>query len=207
MDTLRLSVNELPPEVVPASKDASDAATLDTTGPAPPAPDAAGPDALASLRMRPRFEGVVDAPAEEVQARLRRAVEAQDRFRGRVYDTSAVLKVSEEERHFWSPQLHLSMEPSGTRTEVLGLFSPHPTVWSAFLAAYLAIAFSGIMGVTIGASQWLLDTTPWALWAGPASIVLTVAVYLAARLGRRLGHGQTLDLYRFVKEALPLTRS
>ncbi|MDV7396410.1 hypothetical protein RZS08_33760, partial [Arthrospira platensis SPKY1] len=38
------------------------------------------------------------------------------------------LKVRPEERHFWSPELHLSLEAHEEGTQVTGLYGPHPVV-------------------------------------------------------------------------------
>lgn len=164
----------------------------------------ATPESGPDLRMRPRFTGMATVTPMEFREALEDALSRSDNFRGSVFDTSAVVKVAERDRHFWSPQLHLALEsadPPGSF--IRGRFSPHPTVWSGFLALYLAIAFSGIIGVIFGASQWTLGTPPTGFIAGPAAIFLTVIVYLAARIGRRLGRDQMTRLRQFLLDSTP----
>ncbi|MBO6574989.1 MAG: hypothetical protein JJ896_06230 [Rhodothermales bacterium] len=156
---------------------------------------------MADLSMRPRIEGHASGSLDSFLGALNRGLSDSSSFVGTTYEKSAVIKIREQERHFWSPQLHLSLESDGDEVEILGLFSPHPTVWSAFMAAYMALAFLGIMGVTIGASQYLLGNPPFALWAGPAALLLGMAVYLAARFGRSLGSDQMRAQLTFLREA------
>ncbi|MFT5142653.1 MAG: hypothetical protein ACI84D_001269, partial [Thalassolituus oleivorans] len=101
--------------------------------------------------------------------------------------------------------MHLSIENEGDQIEVFGRFSPHPTIWSAFLAMYLAIAFAGLMGVVFGYSQWILGLYTTGLWSGPIAIFLTSLVYLAARIGRRLGEDQMRELSDFLTHATGLS--
>ncbi|NNE69193.1 MAG: hypothetical protein HKN29_02390 [Rhodothermales bacterium] len=162
------------------------------------------------LRMRPRFVGHAPGLPADYLAALDAALAETADFHGSTFDTSAVVKVAERNRHFWSPQLHLALEPKtdspepGTDTVVRGRFSPHPTVWSGFLALYLAIAFSGIVGVIFGASQWTLGVSPTGFLAGPTAILLTALVYAAARVGRRLGRNQMAQLRAFLQSSTPL---
>jgi hypothetical protein len=151
--------------------------------------------------MRPRFSGRAPHGRSRFQALLQDSLDASDGIRGVTYESSAVLKVAERDRHFWSPQLHLALEGDEDQITIHGRFSPHPTVWSGFLALYLAIAFSGIIGVIFGTSQWTLGVTPTGLIAGPTAIALTGLVYLAARTGRRLGRDQMRELSIFLADA------
>ena len=157
---------------------------------------------LGDLRMRPRFRGHAPHDRSRAQVLLQNAIDDSTGVRGTTYEFSAVLKVAEEDRHFWSPQLHLSLDDGEDQTLIHGRFSPHPTVWSGFLALYLAIAFGGLIGVIFGLSQWTLGVTPTALLAGPAAIVLSAVVYLAARTGRRLGRDQMAELSTFLVDAI-----
>jgi hypothetical protein len=154
------------------------------------------------LRMRPRFKRVLSISPDQVLRLLSDALESTRVVSGRVYRRSAVFKVPAEVRHFWSPQLHLAVESHDGEAEIVGRFSPHPTVWSFFIALYVAIAFGGTMGVTFGFSQWTLGTNPYALWAGPVAITLAVLVYVAARVGQHLGRDQMNLLFEFLGTTL-----
>lgn len=158
---------------------------------------------MADIRLRPRFRQEAPCPPGQVLRVLGDAVRREDApFEGTLFDTSAVLRVLPDDRHFWSPHLEVSVESTPNGSVVHGLFGPHPTVWSMFVGLYVAIGFVAAMGVAYGGAQWILGQAPWAFWAAPAGAVLAVLVWLAGRTGRRLGHAQVLMLYEFVQDRL-----
>lgn len=159
---------------------------------------------MADIRLRPRFRRVVRCPARVVLVSLRDAMERPDgEIRGRVFDTSALVKLPESEIRFWSPQLQLSVEQDETGSTVVhGIFGPHPTVWSSFVALYVAAGFIGSMGLLFASAQWMLDRPMTALWAVPGALLLGAAGYVIARTGRLLGAQQTGVLYDFVDRTL-----
>ena len=160
---------------------------------------------MASLRMRPRFTRTVSMLPNQVTDRLRTALKDPGATCiGRVYERHAMLQIPHNERHYWSPQLSLSMEKEGSETRIHGLFAPRPAVWSMFIALYVFIGFSGVMGVIFGWSQWSIGQQAMALWAGPLAILLALGVYGLARVGQRLGYQQMIQLRDFTDQALKL---
>jgi len=175
---------------------------------------------MTDLRLRPRFRLVSPCDAGALLEALKRRLSSPGiAVRGVVYHSSCVLKVPEEAAHYWSPQLHVSIDPAGlesesTRTDevpagaetgpghtvVHGIYGPRPAVWSMFVALYVAVGFAGTMGVIFGYSQALLGETASAYWAGPIAIVLCLVIYLVARQGRRLGRAQMVLLRSFFDE-------
>jgi hypothetical protein len=99
----------------------------------------------------------------------------------------AHLKIPENERHYWSPQLTLQVEKRGDGSYIRGLYGPNPTVWTMFVFFYTLFAVIGLIGTIFGLSQLQLGYPAWALWALPISLVAIAALYLAARRGQRIG--------------------
>lgn len=159
---------------------------------------------MADVRLRPRFRRVVQCSPHEFLQSLREIVERPGSgIRGRVFESSAVLKVSEEQTRFWSPQLQLSIDPDGHGgCCVHGLFGPHPTIWSLFVALYVAAAFIGTMGLLFTSAEWMIGSPLRALWAVPGAAILALVGYAVARTGRRLGRVQTNFLYDEVEKLL-----
>jgi hypothetical protein len=158
---------------------------------------------MPDIRLRPRFRRPVRCSPRAVLGAIGRAVGGPGApVAGTVFESSAVLKVLPDRQHFWSPQLQLSVEADGDGAEVHGLFGPHPTVWSLFIAAYVAIGFLGSMGVTFGFAQWTMGRVPWALWSAPLAAALALAVWIVGRAGRRLGMEQVRELFAFVEATL-----
>lgn len=154
---------------------------------------------MADVRMRPRFRRAVPCDPDAVLASIAELVgDPHSAIEGRVFDSSAVLRPESSSLRFWSPQLQLSVdrrESEGEGTLVLGLFGPHPTIWSLFVALYVAAGFLGTMGALFGYAQWILDRPATALWTVPAAGALAAMTYVVARTGRRLGSDQTRLLY------------
>ena len=159
---------------------------------------------MSQLRLRPRFVTTTHIDPNEVLERLQAALQdSSGPVTGQVFTSSVVLRITPEAVHFWSPRLELSVDPHlGGGSVVHGLFGPRPSIWSFFMALYAATAFLGSMGVIYGWSDWSLGGTGHALWAGPAALVSAGVIYVAGRLGRRLGMDQMRLLKRFMEDAL-----
>ena len=159
---------------------------------------------MADVRMRPRFRREVPCDSDAVIASLAELLESPESgVEGRLFGTSALLKLEASQVRFWSPQLQLSVEATDRgRCLVYGIFGPHSTIWSLFLALYVASGFIGTMGALFAYSQWILETAARAIWAVPAAVVLAAATYAVARIGRFLGGEQTRFLYAAVESRL-----
>ncbi len=169
--------------------------------------------AMTDVRLRPRFEFVTPVEPNDVLRRLQRVLGGGTGTRqapggactatGRVFASSAVLKIPSDQVHFWSPQLEISVDPHLPEGSVVrGLFGPRPAIWSLFVALYVGIAFAGGMGVIYGYAQWSLGAAGHALWSGPAALAASLLVYLVARHGRQLGMQQMRQLRAALDEAL-----
>lgn len=159
---------------------------------------------MTDLRLRPRFEFVVAIEPNDALRRLDTILkDPSSRVSGTVFTSSAVLKVPPDEVHFWSPQLQVSIDPHLPSGAVIrGLFGPQPTIWSLFVALYVAIGFLGSMGVVYGYADWTLGGSGMALWCGPIAAVAALMVYISARTGRRLGVPQMHLLRNALDKAL-----
>jgi len=160
---------------------------------------------MAELELRPRFILVTTVEPNDVLRRLAAALrDRRATVAGRVFTSSAVLRMKPSATHFWSPQLQVSIDPhlpSGGSL-VTGLFGPRPAVWALFVALYVAIGFATAMGLIFGYSQIMLGQPGTALWAGPLGLVLAGIVYIVGRTGRRLGTAQMHQLREFLETAL-----
>jgi hypothetical protein len=154
--------------------------------------------------MRPRFVFQTTCPHAAVLDRLRARLKAPDApCTGATYPNHALLKIHAAEQHFWSPQLSLDFEPlpDGT-TRVRGLFGPHPSVWTLFMATYAVLAFAGLGALLYGYATWSLGQGAAALWGAPVALALGGLVYLLALVGQHLGYDQMEMQRRFIEDAL-----
>lgn len=157
-----------------------------------------------SFGIRPRFSLALDLGVEEAQAKIIREVErGDDLCEVKTYPGYMCLRIPESDRHFWSPRLTVSFDQiEGGKTRVVGIYGPNANVWSLFLFGYLILGslslFSGILGFV----QASLNGPAWGLWIFGGMLGATVALYLMARFGQKLGSAQTSRLHQIVESAM-----
>lgn len=153
--------------------------------------------------MRPRFE-VALSPAEGgVLHELRGALAAPTPpCLGIVEGRHAELRVLLADEHVFSPVLSLTLEQRPEGTVLKGRFSPHPNVWTCFMAIYGLLLMTATGGAMYGISQWMIQQTPWALLVVPAALLAFGLVFGASFIGQGLGAEQMYVLRRIVDEAL-----
>ncbi len=155
---------------------------------------------MADIRMRPQFDFTVSCDYSQSFQRLSDALEKSDDVSGTVFADSAILKIPAHETHLWTPQLKVSVEKSPTGgCTIHGLIGPRPSIWSLFMASYVAWAFIIMMSLVFGSSQAMLSQSAWAFWGAPIGILGSVLTYVTARIGRRIGRPQSRRLKAFLE--------
>ena len=159
--------------------------------------------------MRPRLE-IELAPGERAPLLAQMIEELRDPdcpAQGRVRGDVVELTTCARKCHVWSPRLTLHVEASDAGGALLrGRFSPHPNVWTGFMALYGTLGLLGTFGLMFGISQWWLDMTPWGLLAVPLSLLLMAFAYGAAFIGQGLGADEMYMLRSFLDGALRAIR-
>lgn len=155
---------------------------------------------MSSFRVRPRFNETLALSQEEFKSSIEEALKEEDGVTGSVSDTYCVLKIPVAERHYWSPQLTLTLEEEeehNLRLRVRGLYGPKPSVWAAFFMSYAAIGILILFIGVIGMSQALLDKPAPILWAVPALALVALILYLVAQSGQKVGAEQMFRIHHF----------
>jgi hypothetical protein len=141
--------------------------------------------------MRPRFEFQLPVTRErwlgELRAQLKRDA---DTLGGQVFRKHAVVEMRDNKRTLWSPYLNLEVEDEPDGSVVRGRFSPHPNVWTMFMAVYVLLALVALGGLSYGLVQYTLGQPPWSLLVAPAAVALFGFVYGATLIGQGLGAEQ-----------------
>ncbi len=157
----------------------------------------------APLRMRPRFRKEIPLSADEIKKRIENSLrDNQGKCHGEIVQNHVILRIPQEQQHYWSPQLTLQLEEENGKTFMRGLFGPKPAIWTMFVFFYSAIGFLTLMGLMFGLSQWMLKMEPWGLWFVPAGLALLLLLYIASRIGQGLGREQMHQLQDFLDETL-----
>ncbi|WP_338392083.1 hypothetical protein [Fulvitalea axinellae] len=126
---------------------------------------------------------------------------SEKRCVGIVNDNYIVLKVPLEDRHFWSPQLSLTLTEDNGETLIKGRYGPKPSVWTLFAFGYAALGILTLFIGMYGLSTWSLGMDSSALWWIPALVGLAVLLYLSAQAGQKIGAEQMFTLHHFFEDA------
>ncbi|OEK02782.1 hypothetical protein BFP97_15160 [Roseivirga sp. 4D4] len=158
---------------------------------------------MSSLRIRPRFKESVPENVESFKNRIQTALDAENEFSGLVSDQYCVIKIRPEERHYWSPQLTLTLEEnSEDDLEVRGLYGPKPSVWAVFFMSYAALGILSLFAGVFGLSQLMLDKPAPILWAIPIMAAVALGLYLIAQAGQKVGAEQMFRIHHFYEQVI-----
>lgn len=157
---------------------------------------------MTSFRVRPRFKIAIEGDPNQLTQRFK-----QCPFGDCVIESVpgyVTLKVNQEDRHFWSPQLSLVLEESedGNGTEVNGLYGPNGNVWTLFAFGYMALGILITFISIIGFSQRSLGMECKILWTLPFLIGGLVILYFISQFGQKLGAEQMFTLHHAVERIL-----
>lgn len=153
--------------------------------------------------MRPGFERVVPKTPAQTLQQLHDTLEQPDGpYTGSILGRHVRLRIREDHRTFWTPQLDVEVEAHEDGALVRGLFGPHPDIWTFFIATYAVMTFCGITGLLFGLVQWSLGWPAWALWSAPAALLMIGSVYAVALIGQRLGYDQMIQLRTFLDQSV-----
>lgn len=168
---------------------------------------------MSTVRMRPTF--FLDSPkaAEETMLCIKRAFvdsvetnpptdSSNADYQGQFAGDHAMISIVESKRHFWSPWMHLEIRERESGRIVFGRFSPHPSIWTGFMFAYLAIAVIVFFATMFGISQQLSAQTPWAYYVIPGGGLLAIILWFAAKTGQNLAQQEMRQMKAKVEACL-----
>jgi hypothetical protein len=107
-----------------------------------------------------------------------------------------VLTVPAAARHFWSPWLTIDVAPHDGGAHLFARFSPHPSVWTAFVLGYLALGSITAVALAIAGSGLMVRGVDlsWALWGASACAIGMAAMWWVSQLGQRIARAQMVAL-------------
>ncbi len=158
---------------------------------------------MTSFRIRPRFRQHRNEKPEEIVNFLRKKIESnKDQFTGIIMEDHITIKINARNRHFWSPQLNLSLETAQDVTVIRGLYGPNPTVWAIFFFGYASLGIIVVIAGMLLLSQYMLGMEKKFWWVIPACIISAIVIYLIAQMGQKIGASQMFDLHHFYEETI-----
>lgn len=161
---------------------------------------------LPPYRIRPRFQIESPLSPEEVISKLKKGLQAPGAVcDGHAGPGFATLTILTSERHYWSPQLTLSVEKlDGGGSLIRGLYGPAPAVWTMFVFFYSLVGFATAAVLITGLSYLSLGMSGAILWWALVLGIILLSLYLVSYFGQRLGHSQMEVLHSFLEEKLGL---
>ena len=158
---------------------------------------------MSGFGLRPSFSHVLDCDPEEARSRIVAAAELDPRCEVKTFPGFVCLRVPPDERRFWSPRLHVSLQAHGDGgTQVHGTYGPNASMWSSFLYGYLLIGSVGLFSGILGCCQSSLDMPAWGLWIFWTMCAAAIAMYGIGRTGRKLASAQTQTLHHIYQQAV-----
>ncbi len=152
--------------------------------------------------MRPTFEVPVTGDGRQIMEHLNTKLQhPHARFTGQVLKRHAYLQVPRDQRSMLSPYLNLKLRVVDDRVVLAGRFTPHPAVWTGFMAVFGVLAMIGLAGLMYGWAQTMVDEYPWGFWVAPACAAVIGFVYGASVIGQGLTSSEMHDLRSFVERS------
>lgn len=150
--------------------------------------------------IRPRFKLVIDKPEEECIEQLKKVANEDKTARVKVILNQVHILIPAEERHYWTPELHITFDTDEAYEGTLlrCLIGPRQTVWAMFAFFYAAIAIATMFLLMFGFSQWQIGETPYLMYGGVAGIVFLPSLYTVALIGQRKGRDEMLHLVSYL---------
>lgn len=138
-------------------------------------------------RMKPKFIIPLNEQGDRVLLRLDKLIRSgKFPVTGSVLKQHAFVQIPRENRSLLSPYLNLTIKKVDGQCYLMGRFSPHPHVWTGFMAIYGFLIFLGMCGLVYGWAQQTIGESAVAMWLFPASLLACAFVYGAAVIGQGL---------------------
>ena len=159
---------------------------------------------MSDVKFRPRFRIETTLEEEEVAEIIKKKLKENNpyRFKSTLVKDHLILKINKEDRHFWSPQMDVSLsknyEFSGTLIRCL--LAPEAAVWTMFMFFYSASGFGAFIGIMIAMSQWTLERDMWGLWLAFVSALLGIVLFFIAQFGKGISKDQMKLLKAFITD-------
>ena len=159
---------------------------------------------MSTIKFRPRFSIESHLSADQAELVLREKYQSYRKlgFEGVQIKGHLTLMMPRKIRHYWSPQLSVSVSEveDGPGSVIRCLLSPAPAVWTLFMFFYGVSGFLILVGLLLASSQYSLKYEMWGLWVAFAGAMLGVAMFAIAQVGKGISKEEMKVLRAFVEE-------
>lgn len=162
--------------------------------------------AIVEFRIRPRFETTSNKSVEEISRKMKQMLDDENApCEGKVRMGYIALNPKEEDCHYWSPHLSVTIEETEddeTVSIIRGLYGPSPGVWTMFVFFYSIIGLSLLIVMVIGFANRSIGESCTILWLIPFLVVAFLSLYIASYFGQKKGHDQVEILHNYLEECI-----
>jgi hypothetical protein len=152
------------------------------------------------IEVRLRFKRLSQETPEEISEKVKRILaENQDKVVGRITHNHIRIRIAEENRHFWSPQLSLNLEETGLGTEIRGLYGPKPDIWLGYMFTYFFLGFVVLVVSVVGLSRYNLGLSSYILWLIPFVLGGIFVLWSTSKTGQKLGQDEVQLIHSLIK--------
>lgn len=149
--------------------------------------------------VSPRFVLRTDVEMEKVFEIIDLQVKSDETVVGKIVHNQYYLDMPLAERHFWSPELRVSLEDDeyneyGGDTLVRVTVGPQYAVWVLFIFMYSFLGLITLFGGMYGLSQQMLGIKSAWIWCFPVCLFLIFTVFIVSKTGQKIGRDHTLHL-------------
>ena len=157
---------------------------------------------MSSFRIRPRFKHLIKAHQADIEQQVCVALAGEKQFVFNRLPGHVYIRIHPNDRHFWSPQLHLTFEQEAQNVIIRGLYGPNPSLWAIFFFGYVILGLLAVFIGVWGISLWSLGKNASILWGIPVLGALALLLYLASQAGQKLGAQQMFDIHHFYEQTV-----
>lgn len=153
-------------------------------------------DTAQTMRLRLRFYKDVTASSEELRQKFETfTAQKSENFKVKICDNHIWMFVSGNKKQYWSPHLHLELEPKENHTHIRGLFGPDQTLWTLFMFLHFIVAgIFTVFGAMLYSNLRLKQPYNLDLLVMFLMVVVWFLLYFIARQIRFNGTGQMDEL-------------
>jgi hypothetical protein len=164
------------------------------------------PDAFSISQVRPRFHFDMPISAKDFVVLFSKGLKLENNpCKGEVNEVYATLFFPPNIRHYWSPQLTLTIQKMDENSiHVRGLYGPRPPVWTMFMFFYITIGVSIFFLLIIGGANLSLGKSSDILWLVPFLLVVFFSFYGVAYLGKKKSKSEIEQMHEVLLKMLEI---
>ena len=163
---------------------------------------------MSTVQMRPTFLLETELNDKEVMQRLANSFSRRSdghepvSYHGQFTGHHGMISIDGASRHFWSPWMHLEVRSTEQGRQVMGRFSPHPSIWTGFMFSFLMISVLILFAAMFGVSQQLSNQSPWAYYFIPLGLLVIAVLWFVSKAGQKLAQAKMEQMRTRLEECL-----